>query len=132
MLLTHPSSLLHPSTGCFVNSVIIVTAYDSMPLDAVLHTVTETVSVAIFTEISLANVASQLVRRAPKGQVRAVIYSGHEAESPDEIKQLLAGQEELGYKAVHIEELKSRDIDQSALRGMVEPKTGDTACIMYT
>lgn len=103
-----------------------------MPVDAVLHTLTETEAVAIFTETSLADVVSQLVERAPKGQVRVVVYAGHESEGAEGTKKLLAQQKEKDFKAVHIDELKHREIDESALKDMVEPRTGDTACIMYT
>jgi len=117
--------------ACFEENITIVTAYDSMPVDAVLHTLRETGAQAILTDTSLLETTAKVAERAPDGQIRAVIYSGHEAESKAGLEAILRLSRT--FEVVDIAKLKNGEVGaEHHARQRQRPTSSDLACIMYT
>lgn len=117
--------------ACFKENITITTAYDTMPAEAVLHTLRETGAHAILTDMSLLETTAKVIESAPEGQVRAVIYSGHESEGKDGLEAVIRLAR--SFEVVDIARLKNGDIGtEHRARHSEPPTSSDLACIMYT
>jgi long-chain acyl-CoA synthetase len=105
--------------GCFSQSIIISTAYETLGEDGLLHALNETESVALFTNVDLLPVVERLGNRTT--HLRYVIYNG----KTDKAIPTLPG----------IEFIPLSELEEAGAKANVEPvppKPRDTACIMYT
>ncbi|KAI8383027.1 membrane dipeptidase-domain-containing protein [Blakeslea trispora] len=116
--------------ACFTLGLVITTAYDSMPADAVNHIIKETEAKAIFTETSLFSTLNKAYKELPKeNQPKFVFYTGKEFEAPEELKSF----KESKADDVEIEHFdKILEGNTKKLEVKVQPKPEDLALIMYT
>ncbi|ORE08701.1 hypothetical protein BCV72DRAFT_248647 [Rhizopus microsporus var. microsporus] len=116
--------------ACLSLGIVITTAYDSMPPDAVSHIIKETGAKGIFTETSLCGTLNKAYKDLDKQeQPKLVIYAGEEFEAPEEIKKFKRQSSDdikiSTYKDILAQASPSVHIKE-------HPKPDDLALIMYT
>ncbi|KAG2200342.1 hypothetical protein INT47_002256 [Mucor saturninus] len=125
---TRPEWML-TALACFTLGLVITTAYDSMPADAVNHIIKETGAKAIFTEVSLFGTLNKAYTKLDKkDQPKFVFYAGKDFEAPEELKKFKDG------KAPEVEMLEFKDVTENGST-KIEPvsvKPDDLGLIMYT
>ncbi|OZJ03048.1 hypothetical protein BZG36_03705, partial [Bifiguratus adelaidae] len=104
------------------SGITVATAYDSMPTEAVLHTLNETQAKVIYTDITLLDKVKDMCKQY-KGTVKAVVYSGVPCEAKGVVEQFE------GAELVHIDTLKESKNQPST---PVKAQSDDVAMIMYT
>ncbi|KAI9016499.1 hypothetical protein CLU79DRAFT_762885 [Phycomyces nitens] len=109
--------------GAFTQSMTIVTAYDTLGPEGLIHSMNETEVEALFTSGDLLPVVLNVL---PKCITRPVIVYAGEAK-PEVLKSL---QDLGGNKIVSIDELKK--LGQENPVSPVKPLRDDLCCIMYT
>ncbi|OBZ82667.1 Long-chain-fatty-acid--CoA ligase 2 [Choanephora cucurbitarum] len=113
-----------------ITALVITTAYDSMPADAVNHIIKETEAKAIFTETSLFGTLNKAYKELPKeSQPKFVFYTGKEFEAPEEVKKFKDSKAD-NVEIAHFDEVLQRNVDKLEVK--VQPKPDDLALIMYT
>ncbi|KAI7880640.1 acetyl-CoA synthetase-like protein [Lichtheimia hyalospora FSU 10163] len=116
--------------ACCAIGVVISTAYDSMPPDAVAHIINEIEPKGIFTEISLMETLHKAKEKGKEGsyEPKMVIYTGKHFEAQEQLDKFKSYNEMQVHHWSDILETKinSKDIASSA------PKTDDLAMIMYS
>ncbi|KAF9183816.1 long-chain fatty acid-CoA ligase [Haplosporangium sp. Z 11] len=106
--------------GCFSQSIIIVTAYDSMDEKSIQYILDQAEPKAIFADSNTLPVVSKLMQKGNKS-VKAVIYAGQDWEVSESISN--KGKQ------------RSEDDDEAKDHGKIKtvyPTGDDIACIMYT
>ncbi|KAF9970719.1 long-chain fatty acid-CoA ligase [Actinomortierella ambigua] len=110
--------------GCFTQSMTIVTAYDTLGEDGLLHSMNEAEVQTAYTNADLLNTMKNVAGRCPT--LKRVIYDG-EAKPAD----VIAFQEaHPNIQIITFEELKQLGVDNPV--APVPPAPRDYCCIMYT
>ncbi|KAI8075561.1 hypothetical protein BDF21DRAFT_439421 [Thamnidium elegans] len=115
--------------ACFTLGLVVTTAYDSMPANAVNHIIKEAGAKAIFTETSLFGTLNEAYTQLSKEkQPNLVIYAGHDFESPNELKKFKES------KADNVDMVHFNSIFENETSKIepVKPQPSDLALIMYT
>ncbi|KAI8379172.1 uncharacterized protein BYT42DRAFT_496220 [Radiomyces spectabilis] len=125
---TRPEWML-TAMACCMLGLVITTAYDSMPPDAVQHIVTETEPKAIFTETSLmGNLNKAYTKLDKEKQPKLVLYTGEEFEAPDDL-ETFKKQKSKDVEMIHMHAIYEKDAKPSKTS---TTKPDDLALIMYT
>lgn len=111
--------------GCFTQAMTIVTAYDTLGEEGLLHSMQETEVTAIFTNADLLPTVGKVASHCH--HLRHVIYSGE--VKPDVVNKLREEHSHI-VNIVHFDEL--RTVGRENPTEPVHPKANDTCCIMYT
>ncbi|KAI8974965.1 membrane dipeptidase-domain-containing protein [Pilobolus umbonatus] len=110
--------------------LVVTTAYDSMPADAVNHIIKETNAKAIFTEIALFPILNKAYDKLDKkDQPRFVFYAGKEFEAPGEVDKFRKNQDTDVQMQTYQEVIENAKIE---MKSSQTPKPEDLALIMYT
>ncbi|KAF9425273.1 long-chain fatty acid-CoA ligase [Podila epigama] len=110
--------------GAFTQSAIIVTVYDTLGEDGLLHSMNEAEVKTAYTNADLLNTMKNVAGRCPT--LQRIIYDG-EAKPAD----VIALQEAHPHlKLITLEELKQLGVDHPV--APVPPQADDLCCIMYT
>ncbi|KAI8098295.1 uncharacterized protein B0P05DRAFT_482680 [Gilbertella persicaria] len=116
--------------ACFTLGLVITTAYDSMPADAVNHIINETKAKAVFTETSLFGTLNKAYKELEKkDQPKFVFYTGKEFEAPEEIKKFKDNKAD-DVEIVHFDSILEQKVDKLNIK--TQPQPDDLALIMYT
>ncbi|CAG8484402.1 9547_t:CDS:2 [Scutellospora calospora] len=109
--------------GCFRQGATIVTAYETLGEDGLLHSMNESEVKGIFTNADLLSMTAKVAGKVPTLQY--IIYDGDSKGEADKLKN-----DHQGIKILTLDELK-----QLGKEHLVEPnppKSEDLCCIMYT
>ncbi|KAI8970183.1 hypothetical protein BDF20DRAFT_838563 [Mycotypha africana] len=119
--------------ACFTLGLVITTAYDSMPADAVNHIIKETEAKAIFTEVSLFSTLNKAYEELKKeDQPKFVFYAGQDFEASEEVKKFKNSKAE-DVEIAHFNKVVEKNDDQlEEIQSGEQPKPDDLALIMYT
>ncbi|KAG0178194.1 long-chain fatty acid-CoA ligase [Apophysomyces sp. BC1034] len=109
--------------GLFSQNMMIVTAYETLGEDGLLHSMNETEVEAIFTSAELLPVVSKVASRCPS--LRFVVYSGD--ATPEAVVQAKNGWVR---NVLSLDELVQIGLDNPKEPRCPEPE--DLCCIMYT
>lgn len=118
--------------ACASISTTIATAYDTLGVEGLTHSLNEPDCLAIFTNADLLSTLAQAIPNTPK--LKFVIYDG--SPSPNILEKMKNVRDDIQY--IHLDEVRSlgRTLPQDAhLSATLEQRrpTADTlACIMYT
>ncbi|KAF9470857.1 acetyl-CoA synthetase-like protein [Pholiota conissans] len=117
--------------ACASISTPIATAYDTLGVDGLTHSLNEPDCTAIFTNADLLSTLSQVVVRTPK--LKHIFFDGvPEASALERIKRTRGD-----INIMHLDELRSmgRSQDQAQMASITKkraPNSNTLACIMYT
>ncbi|CAG8571996.1 4706_t:CDS:2, partial [Dentiscutata heterogama] len=114
MLMTH---------GCFKQSITIVTAYETLGEDGLLHSMNESEVKGMFTNADLLPTAAKVIGKVPT--LQCIIYDGESKGEADKLKS-----DHPGIKILTLGELKQLGKEHHA--EPIPPKPDDLCCIMYT
>ncbi|CAO3629572.1 unnamed protein product [Cunninghamella echinulata] len=108
--------------GLFTQNMTIVTAYDTLGEDGLLHSMNETEVEAIFTSGELLPTLAKVVKQCPT--LKFVVYSGDAKEDHvNQLKQLIPQV----YTMNQVAELGRQNVREPR-----KPEPEDLCCIMYT
>ncbi|KAI9489468.1 hypothetical protein BDB00DRAFT_613968 [Zychaea mexicana] len=119
--------------ACCSAGIVISTAYDSMPPEAVAHIMQETQPKAVLTEISLMGTLNKAKEKVPgKHEPSYFIYAGEEFEGADQLKTFKTQNKNV--KISHWNDIINGDDikQQKKKHQQTIPKPDDIAMIMYT
>ncbi|OAD72151.1 hypothetical protein PHYBLDRAFT_25494 [Phycomyces blakesleeanus NRRL 1555(-)] len=115
--------------ACFSLGIVVATAYDSMPADAISHILDETEPKAVFCETSLLNVLSKgLGMLTEEKRSKLVLYVGLEEESPGAVENFRESHSN-DAELIHFDTIYESD-NLTATDSTVRPD--DLAVVMYT
>ncbi|RIB07615.1 hypothetical protein C2G38_2213947 [Gigaspora rosea] len=114
MLVTH---------GCYTQNITIVTAYDTLGEEGLLHSMNESEVKAMFTNADLLPIAAKVAGKV--STLQCIIYDGESKGEADKLKT-----DHPGLKILTLDELKQLGKDNRV--DPVPPKAEDICCIMYT
>ncbi|CAM0138772.1 hypothetical protein VKS41_006017 [Umbelopsis sp. WA50703] len=126
---TSPAWML-TAMACFTAGIVVTTAYDSMPSDAVLHVLKESKATVVLTEVSLLGAFNKVMKDAPQDQVKIVLYGGKEIEDRKGLEELQSSSSR-GWKVESVKDVMN-DKHTSDKLTKSKPKSDDLAMIMYT
>lgn len=109
--------------GAFTQNMTIVTAYETLGEEGLLHSMNETEVEAIFTSAELLPTVAKIVDQCPT--LKHVIYHGEAKQGP--LMNVKAGNVE---KVLSIDELA--ELGKENPCDVVKPEPEDICCIMYT
>ena len=111
------------SHACFTQSMTIITAYDTLGEEGLVHALTENQIQVIFTNEDLLPMISKVAIQLP--DLRHVIYNGN---STCQIPEDLKAQKKI--QLLSLTEL--HDLGLSNVSPHTPPEPSSLACIMYT
>lgn len=109
--------------SCFTQNMSIVTAYDTLGEDGLLHSMNETEVEAIYTVSDLLPTVKNVSSKCPT--LKYIIYSG-EINAEDLVKF----KQSVSQRVISLDELAK--IGRNAPREPTLPEPEDICCIMYT
>ncbi|ORY94915.1 hypothetical protein BCR43DRAFT_558005 [Syncephalastrum racemosum] len=109
--------------GAFTQNMTIVTAYETLGEEGLLHSMNETEVEAIFTSAELLPTVAKIVDQCPT--LKHVIYHGEAKQGP--LMNVKAGNVE---KVLSIDELA--ELGKENPCEVIKPEPEDICCIMYT
>ncbi|KAL7752812.1 long-chain fatty acid-CoA ligase [Sorochytrium milnesiophthora] len=111
--------------GCFSQNMAIVTAYDTLGTEGLLHALNEPEIPALFCNGDLLSIASQIVNKT--NTLRYIVYHGEADQAHiDAVNTTSEGK-------VRVVSLKHLiEMGKEKPRDTVPPKSSDLCCIMYT
>lgn len=118
---------LQTALACNANAITVATAYDNLGEKGILHSLTQTQSVAIFVDNAILHT---LVKPIAETNIRIIICKDEikDKENDEDVKALLEARPELQiYSYSDIIELGKKNFTEPGL-----PKPEDVALIMYT
>ncbi|KAF9315130.1 long-chain fatty acid-CoA ligase [Podila horticola] len=110
--------------GAFTQSVTIVTAYDTLGEDGLLHSMNEAEVGAAYTNADLLNTIKNVAGKCPT--LKKIIYDGE--AKPEDVIALQEAHPHL--EIITLEELKQLGVDNPV--AATPPAAKDYCCIMYT
>ncbi|OAD66665.1 hypothetical protein PHYBLDRAFT_156644 [Phycomyces blakesleeanus NRRL 1555(-)] len=114
--------------GAFTQNMTIVTAYDTLGPEGLLHSMNETGVEALFTSADLLPVVLSVLPKSTSAVKPVVIYAGE--AKPEVLKQFEELEGQTKAKVLSIDELKKTG--KNAPVAPVKPLRDDLCCIMYT
>ena len=111
--------------GAFTQNIAIVTAYETLGPEGLLHSMNEAEVQAIFTSAELLKTLAQVLPKTDK-KISLVVYTGEAKEEDLERVRTIVGQDRI----VSLQDLKLTG-QQHPLKP-VKPGRDDLCCIMYT
>ncbi|KAI9031689.1 hypothetical protein CLU79DRAFT_729632 [Phycomyces nitens] len=115
--------------ACFSLGVVVATAYDSMPADAISHIIKETDPKSIFCETSLLNVLNKALGMiSEEHKPKLILYVGLEEESPGAVESFRKAQTN-DAELIHFDTIYESENSTSTDTAV---KPDDLAIIMYT
>ncbi|KAI8388789.1 uncharacterized protein BYT42DRAFT_561233 [Radiomyces spectabilis] len=110
--------------GAFTQNMTIVTAYDTLGAEGLLHSINESEVKAVFTHADLLKTVTSILPNVETNPIH-VIYSGEADEAT-----LQKVREIIGDNIYSLDQLK--ELGQSNPKPVVKPSRDDMCCIMYT
>lgn len=110
--------------GAFTQSMTIVTVYDTLGEDGLLHSMNEAEVATAYTNADLLNTMKNVASKCPT--LKRVLYDG--SAKPADIQTLKDTHPHL--QIITLDELKQSGLDNPV--DPVPPASGDLSCIMYT
>lgn len=119
-------------TACFSLDIVVSTAYDSMPPEAVAHIMQETEPKAVFTEVGLMGTLNKAKKKVSDTihQPDIVVYTGEEFENAEELENFKKQNKD---KVEHWSTIADgKALGQKETVHDTSPRPDDLALIMYT